>query len=215
MAQADVAYFTAPTSHTKPPSQSAKLKLKPTSNTPVVPPPPPDLATPRELKSLANRSNAPPAPAPFQPSAPSVSSKAPTPVETLSTAVPEDPQVGQKRRAEDLPKIDVVDAGPPQGGLKPRPKPPLAKRQKQGPSLFIPKKVCKHHIVTIAASSTVLMRLLSIALNSHHGTTIHRPIPHLFILFAPAFVAYQIIGTYSFGISHCIDSLNTHICRIP
>ena len=160
MAQADVAYFTAPTSHTKPPSQSAKLKLKPTSNTPVVPPPPPDLATPRELKSLANRSNAPPAPAPFQPSAPSVSSKAPTPVETLSTAVPEDPQVGQKRRAEDLPKIDdVVDAGPPLGGLKPRPKPPLAKRQKQGPSLFIPKKVCKHHIVTIAASSTVLMRL--------------------------------------------------------
>ncbi|KAI0720479.1 SEN1 N terminal-domain-containing protein [Cerioporus squamosus] len=134
--KADPGYFTAPASYNKAPVQPPK-RAKPPS---AAPPPPLDLATPREFKSLANRSNDPAsassnAPTPNSPNAP--------PAET-STVAPssEEAQTGQKRRAEDPPKEAAgsgTSAQPP-GPPKPKPKPPPAKRQKQGPSLFIPKK---------------------------------------------------------------------------
>ena len=74
-------------------------------------------------------------------------------VGTPSAAVSEDSRVGQKRRAEDLPKAEeAADGGPALDGSKPKPRPPLAKRQRQGPSLFIPKKVC-YHVVTVEYSN--------------------------------------------------------------
>ncbi|TFK91118.1 hypothetical protein K466DRAFT_515953 [Polyporus arcularius HHB13444] len=132
--KADPAYFTAPASYNKAPVQPTK-KAKPPSAAPL---PPPDLVTPRELKSLANRSSDP-ASANASPSSPHTG----PPAETTTVAPSSDKaQVGQKRRAEDPPQDAEGSATPaaPPGPPKPKPKPPPAKRQKQGPSLFIPKK---------------------------------------------------------------------------
>ncbi|TBU62332.1 SEN1 N terminal-domain-containing protein [Dichomitus squalens] len=137
--KADVAYFTAPNTYTAPLPQPTKPKPKPASKTIVGPPPPPDLATPRELKAIANRSNAP-APAATQPPAPDAPKEAPFAPDVPVTVASEEAQVGQKRRAEGPPKDDAGGSGAAQGNSKPKPKPPAAKRQKQGPSLFIPKK---------------------------------------------------------------------------
>ena len=139
LAQADVAYFTAPVSSAsmRVPAPPAKFP-KPPSKAMEAPPPPPDLATPMELKSLANRSNrVTSTPNPSTPAvAPMKAAEAATEAPTVA-ASSEDALVGQKRRAEDPPKEEAGGSRPP----KPRPKPPPAKRQKQGPSLFIPKKV--------------------------------------------------------------------------
>lgn len=50
---------------------------------------------------------------------------------------------------------------------------------------------------------------LLIALSSRHSMTFHRRILHLLILFALAFVAHQIIDTYTHSILH------RHIQYIP
>lgn len=135
----DAGYFTAPitAAQSKPPSQikQAKPASKPPSNlTPAVPT---DLVTPRELKALANRPNGNASSPTGAPTSRKASVAGP------STAVPtEDAQVGQKRKAEETPKEEAARPnGAPGPGSKPRPKPPLVKRPKQGPSLFIPKKV--------------------------------------------------------------------------
>ncbi|KAI0761963.1 SEN1 N terminal-domain-containing protein [Trametes elegans] len=138
LVDADVAYFTAPASAVpaKSPSQQPK-QPKPPSKPPAASPAisvPMDLATPQQLKSLANRPNGVPSS-----STPPASRKASTSGPPLAASTSEDARVGQKRKAEDASKGEPAR---PNGasGPKPRPKPPLAKRPKQGPSLFIPKK---------------------------------------------------------------------------
>ncbi|KAI0335924.1 hypothetical protein GY45DRAFT_1316694 [Cubamyces sp. BRFM 1775] len=133
----DVSYFTSPTSgpQIKPASQQSKPAKPPSKNpsnaSPVVPD---NLATPRELKALASR---PTSSAPSQPE-PSTLRKVSTP-ESSAAVNSAEAQVGQKRKA-DGPAQE--DSARPEGGQgpKPRPKPPLVKRPKQAPNLFIPKK---------------------------------------------------------------------------
>ncbi|KAI0754949.1 SEN1 N terminal-domain-containing protein [Daedaleopsis nitida] len=142
LVKADVAYFTAPVSNTKPPSQPVKQVKGPASIAPA-PAPPPDLVTPREMKSLANRSNVPASPAGSGNTAtPSHLEKAPSTEMSSVATTSEEAQAGQKRRAED-PSNEAASgtgSGPTEPAPKPKPRPPPAKRQKQGPSLFIPKK---------------------------------------------------------------------------
>ncbi|KAI0648078.1 SEN1 N terminal-domain-containing protein [Trametes meyenii] len=137
LVDADVSYFTTPASapQSKAASQTvkqAKSAPKPPSNAP--PAIPSDLTTPQELKSLVNRPSGASTPVNGPPAQRKVSAPAPQ-----SAAAEEDAQVGQKRKAVDAPKAESSHPEGPHGG-KPKPKPPLAKRPKQGPSLFIPKK---------------------------------------------------------------------------
>ncbi|KAI0632099.1 SEN1 N terminal-domain-containing protein [Trametes polyzona] len=137
----DVSYFTAPVSMAaidKPAPQPKQSKPTSKATQNMDPDVPMDLVTPRELKSLANRSNGTAPTSNGSASRRPSSSGAPPAAHTSEEA-----QVGQKRKAEDPPKEETSKPGDPPGpgpGPKPRPKPPLVKRPKQGPSLFIPKK---------------------------------------------------------------------------
>ncbi|KAI0354940.1 hypothetical protein OH77DRAFT_1542922 [Trametes cingulata] len=136
----DVSFFTAPISASQIKPASQVKSSKPPSKAPsklqsaVSPAVPTDLATPRELKSLANRPNGIATDQNSLPAARKASGSGPS-----TAATSEEAQVGQKRRAEEPAKDE---ASHPNGApeAKPKPKPPLAKRPKQGPSLFIPKK---------------------------------------------------------------------------
>ncbi|KAI0670809.1 SEN1 N terminal-domain-containing protein [Trametes maxima] len=147
LVDADVAYFTSPA--TAPQSTPASQPSKQTKSAPKPPPLaspaiPADLTTPQELKSLANRTTGVGAPA----NGSSIPQKLPLPAPQAG-ATSEDVQVGKKRKAEDTPKAESSRPEGPHGG-KPKPRPPLAKRPKQGPSLFIPKKVCHVTVFRVA-----------------------------------------------------------------
>ncbi|KAH9854663.1 SEN1 N terminal-domain-containing protein [Lenzites betulinus] len=136
---ADVSYFTAPISATERKPPPPPKQVKPASKAAAIAPEattPMNLVTPQEMKALANRPNGTPSSdVPSTSRKPSVGSSEP------AASTSEDAHVGQKRKAEDTPKEDAaIAAGNAPPGQKPKPKPPLAKRPKQGPSLFIPKK---------------------------------------------------------------------------
>ncbi|KAI8978689.1 SEN1 N terminal-domain-containing protein [Trametes punicea] len=133
----DVSFFTEPTStaRVKPASQQVK-QTKPSSKqlSTVSPAVPDDLVTPRELKAMANRpsSTAPPQEE-LETSRNALNGSSSTATNS------EEARVGQKRKAEEAATAQPTRPDAAQE-TKPRPKPPLAKRPKQGPSLFIPKK---------------------------------------------------------------------------
>ncbi|OSD07245.1 hypothetical protein PYCCODRAFT_1381842 [Trametes coccinea BRFM310] len=135
----DVSFFTAPTtaSQAKPASRQAK-QTKPASKAVVSSQPtiPENLTTPRELKAGANRPSSATLPSQSEPTmARNFSAQGES-----SASTSEEAQVGQKRKAaEEATKGEPTRPDGSQGS-KPKPKPPLAKRPKQGPSLFIPKK---------------------------------------------------------------------------
>ncbi|KAI0822260.1 SEN1 N terminal-domain-containing protein [Trametes gibbosa] len=130
----DVSYFTAPNSamQSKPLMQEKQVKPPSKAAIDMEPAVPVNLVTPKELKALADRPNGA-----SSSDVPSTSRKASVGA-SLPATNSEDAHVGQKRKAEDTPKADVIPGSA--DGQKPKPKPPLAKRPKQGPSLFIPKK---------------------------------------------------------------------------
>ncbi|OBZ71657.1 hypothetical protein A0H81_08323 [Grifola frondosa] len=136
--EADVSYFTAP----NPPAKAPLLPSKPPKPSPKnVPPVPPDLMLPRELKSFINRAPAPNVGGPVNAALrDNVTARAlPGPPN-----IHEEPRVGHKRPASDdeSQKLALRPNVEPEGTAsdKPRLKPPLAKRPKKAPSLFIPKQ---------------------------------------------------------------------------
>ena len=183
-----MAYFTAPISGAY--TKVAATPVKKSSRRPsdVTMSPPANLVTPREIKSLANRSAAVTSSVSEPPSVatPTLETEIAAPTAALPTT---EAHVGQKRRADDVQKEEASGSRTVPGGQRPRPRPPPAKRQKQAGSLFIPKKVQLQFIgypcVKTNESTEIIARLSWLSLHSCILSICYRRISFRFSMTLP------------------------------